>query len=124
MHGSSQQGLQLAFDRFSAACDQEGRKISSKKIEVLCLFRRPRECLLQVSGNTLQLVETLKYLGVLVFTSDESRNKQIDTWIGKANSVLREPYCSVATKRELSKNTKLSAFKWVFAPILTCGHES
>ena len=80
-------------------------KNSSKKIEVLCLFRRPRECFLQVSGNTLQLVET--YLGVLVFTSDESRNKEIDTRIGKANSVLREPYCSVATKRELSKNTKL-----------------
>jgi len=117
MHGSSQQGLQLAFDRFSAACDQEGTKISSKKIEeALCLFRRPRECLLQVSGNTLQLGETLKYLGVLVFTSDESGNKWIDTRIGKANSVLRESYCSVTTKRELSKNAKLSVFKWVFVP--------
>jgi len=39
---SSQQGLQLTFDRFSAACDQEGTKISSKKIEVLCLLRRPK----------------------------------------------------------------------------------
>ena len=34
--GSSQQGLQLAFDPFSAACDQEGTKISTKKIEALC----------------------------------------------------------------------------------------
>ena len=40
MRGSSQQGLQHAFDRFSAACDQEGTKISSKKIEVLCLSDR------------------------------------------------------------------------------------
>jgi len=37
MRGSSQQGLQLTFDRFSAACDQKGTKISSKKIEVLFL---------------------------------------------------------------------------------------
>jgi len=29
MRGSSQQGLQLAFDRFSAACDQERTNISS-----------------------------------------------------------------------------------------------
>ena len=64
-----------------------------------------------------------KYLGV-VFKSDECRNKRIDTRIGKANSVLRELYCSVVTKRELSKNAKLSVFKSVFVPILTCGHES
>jgi len=33
MGGSSQQGLRQAFDRFSAACDQEGTKINTKKIE-------------------------------------------------------------------------------------------
>jgi len=37
MRRSSQQGLQHAFDRFSAACDQAGTKISTKKIEALCL---------------------------------------------------------------------------------------
>jgi len=35
MRGSSQQGLQHAFDQVSAACNQAGTKISSKKIEVL-----------------------------------------------------------------------------------------
>jgi len=77
MRGSSQQGLQHTFDRFYSACDQAGTKISNKKIEVLCLPRRP-QCILQVSGNTLQQVETFKYLGV-VFTSDGNRNKEIDT---------------------------------------------
>jgi len=38
-YGSSQQGLQHAFDRFFAACNQAGTKISSKKIEVLCPFQ-------------------------------------------------------------------------------------
>ena len=80
MRGPSQQGVQHAFDRFSAACDQAGTKISSKKIEELCLSRRPRQCILQVTGNTLQQVETFQYLGV-VLTSDGSRNEDIDTQI-------------------------------------------
>jgi len=68
-------------------------------------------------------VETFKYLGV-VFRSDGSRNKSIDTLIGKANEVLRELYCSMMTKRELSKSAKPSVFKWDFVPILTYRHEA
>jgi len=83
---------------------------------------RPRQCFLQVSGNTLQQVETFQYLGV-VFTSDGSRNKGINTWFGKANAVLHEVYCSVVTKWEISKIAKPSVVKSVFVPILTCGHE-
>ena len=60
----------------------------------------------------------------VVFTSDGSRNKGIDIRIGKANAFLREHYCSVVTKWELSETTKLSVFKSVFVPILTFGHES
>jgi len=56
----------------------------------------------QVSGNTLQQLETFKYLEV-VFASDGRRNEEIDTRIGKANAFLRELNCSVATKRELQK---------------------
>jgi len=48
----------------------------------------------------------------------------MDTRIGKANTVLREVYCSIVTKRELSTAPKLLAFRSVFAPILTYGHES
>ena len=121
MRGSSQQGLQHAFARFSAACEQAGTKIIiTKKIEALYL---PRQCILQVSGNTLQQLETFQYL-VVVFTSDRSRNKGIDTWIDKTTAVLRKLYCSVVTKRELSKTAKHSVFKLIFVPILTCGHES
>jgi len=41
-----------------------------------------------------------------------------------ANIVLRELYRSVVTKEEVSNTAKLSVFKSVFVPILTCGHES
>jgi len=81
--------------------------------------------MLQVSGNTLQQVETFKHLGV-VFASGGRWSEEIDTRIGKANAVLRELYRSVVTKweYELSNTTKLSVFKSVFVPILTYGHES
>ena len=74
-------------------------------------------------GNTLLQVETFECLRV-VLTSDGSRNKEIDTRIGKANAVLRELYCSVVGKRELSQTAKLSVFKSVSVLILTCGQES
>ena len=61
---------------------------SALKIEGLCLSRRPRKCILHESENTLQQMKSFKYLGV-VFTSDGSRNKGIDTRISKANAVLR-----------------------------------
>ena len=54
-----QQGLQLAFDRFSDACDQAGTKISTEKIEVLCLSRHPRQCFLQVSCSWWSRSSTL-----------------------------------------------------------------
>jgi len=63
---SSQQCLQHALDRFSAACDRAGMKINTKYTEVLCLSTKPRQCMLQVSGNTLQEVEKFKHLWVVV----------------------------------------------------------
>jgi len=89
---------QSALHRFSAACDHEEMKISTKKTEVFCLSRNPRRYRLEVSGSTLQLVEKFKYLGV-VFTSGGRPNKEIDKRCGKANPVLREFYRSVVTKR-------------------------
>jgi len=75
-----------------------------------------------LSGTTLQQVEKLKWLGV-VLTSAGRRNEEIDTRISEANAVLRELYRSVVTKRELSNTAKVSVFKSVFVPILTYGHE-
>jgi len=75
MRASSQQGLQNAFDRFSAACDKAGMKISTKKIEVLCLSRRPRQCILQVSGNKLHQVP---WDGILERRKSEQRDWYTD----------------------------------------------
>jgi len=50
----------------------------------------------------------------------ERWNKDIDTRLGEANTVLRELQGSVITKLEFSNTAKLS----VFVPILTYSHES
>ena len=57
---SSEQGLQHALQRFSAAWDEAEMTISIKKSEVLCLSRNPSQCTLHVSDNTLQQMETFK----------------------------------------------------------------
>ena len=98
MRGSSQQGLQHAFDRFSAACDQTGKKISAEKLRdcvsqdaqgsVFCTWAK-MHCSKWSRSSTLQQMESFKYLGV-VFTSNGSRNKGIDTRISEANAVLRK----------------------------------
>jgi len=75
----------------------------------------------QMSANTLQQVEKFKYLGP-VLTSDGRRSEEVDTQVGKDNTVLHEFYRSVIKK--LSNIAKLSAFKSVFVPILTYGHET
>ena len=48
---SSEQGIQHAFDRFSAACKQGGLKISTNKPRYY-VSRRPIQCALQISSNT------------------------------------------------------------------------
>ena len=104
---SSEQSIRHrhAHDQYSSACDRVGMKFSTKKTEVLCLSRTPRQCMLQVRGNTLQQVK-LKYLGE-VFTSDGRENKEIDRWIGKANAALRELYRSVVTKRSFQSRQSI-----------------
>ena len=109
---SSQKGLQHAFNRLSAAYNLAGMKISIKKTEVLWLSRKPRQCTLQVNGNTLQQVEKVEHL-VVVCTSDGRRNADIDTRIGSVNVVLRELLRFVVTKREFSNTANLSVFKSV-----------
>jgi len=59
----------------------------------------------------------------MAFTSDERRNREIYTWIDKANTVLLELYRYVITKLELN-TVKLLIFKSVFVPIFTYVHES
>ena len=120
---STESGLQCALNSFADACNTAGMKISTAKTEVLHLSRDPDQRVLQVNGATVKQVEKFKYLGV-AFTSAGRQDEELDTRTGKASAVTRALHYSVVMKRELSKKAKLSVFKTVFVPILTCGHES
>ena len=71
-------------------------------------LQKHRQCMLQVSDNTLHHVEKYQYLRV-VFTSDGRRNKEIDTRICKASAVLRE-LCRCGDKTGAFKHREAVSF--------------
>ncbi|TWW59340.1 hypothetical protein D4764_06G0008700 [Takifugu flavidus] len=119
---SSARDLQLSLDRFAAACEADGMKISMSKSEAMVLNRKKVECLLRVKEEILPQVEKFKYLGVL-FTSEGRMEQEIDRRIGAASAVMRTLHWSVVVKRELSRKAKLSVYWLIFVPTLTYGHE-
>jgi len=86
-----------------------------------CIVRNPGKCMLKLGSNTTQPRKKFQYVEI-VLTNRGWQNKEIATWIGKANTVLL--YRSMVTKREFSSTEKLSIFKSVFVRILTDGCET
>ncbi|TWW73603.1 hypothetical protein D4764_15G0009970 [Takifugu flavidus] len=119
---SSARDLQLSLDRFAAACEAAGMKISTSKSETMVLNRKKVECLLRVKEEILPQVEEFKYLGVL-FTSEGRMEWEIDRRIGAASAVIWTLHRSVVVKRELRRKAKLSIYRSIFIPTLTYGHE-
>ena len=50
----TQKGLQQALDEFLDACSVAEMKISTTKIETMCLSRQPRQCFFQIGGIPLK----------------------------------------------------------------------
>ena len=123
--GSSQQGLQHAFDQFSAACDQVGTTVSSEKLRycvsqdaqgsVFCTWAKTH-CSRWRRSSTLGWYSWVTEVGTKGLIHGLVKLTQF--------CLLRELYFSVVTKRVFSKTPKLSAFTSVVVPILTCCHES
>ena len=79
--------LQYALDQFSDACLDAGMKISTAKIEIMCLSRHPVQCSFQTNEVTFKQIEKFKHLGV-IFSSDGRQDNKPDTHIGKASVVM------------------------------------
>ena len=84
--------------------------------------RKRVHCPPQVGGDSLLQVEEFTYLWVL-FTSEGKMERKIDRRIGAASAVMRTLKWSHVVKRELSQKAKLSIYRSVYDPTLTCGHE-
>ena len=61
-------------------------------------------------------------VGRVVGLTSVEGNNEIDARTRKAYAVLREVNRSVVTKLVVSNTSKLSIYKYVFVPILACGH--
>ncbi|TWW68222.1 hypothetical protein D4764_19G0000200 [Takifugu flavidus] len=103
---SSARDLQLSLDRFAAACEAAGMKISTSKSEAMVLNRKKVECLLRVKEEILPQVEEFKYLGVL-FTSEGRMEREIDRRIGAASAVMRTLHRSVVVKKFTGRSSFL-----------------
>ncbi|TWW68233.1 hypothetical protein D4764_19G0000310 [Takifugu flavidus] len=118
---SSARDLQRSLNRFAAACEAAGMKISTSKSEAMVLNRKKVECLLWVKEEILPQVQEFKYLGVL-FTSEGRLEQEIDRRIA-VSAVMRSLHRSIVVKRELSQKVKLSIYWSIFVPTLNYGHE-
>ena len=97
--GSTQNGLQLALDKFSDGCFVAGMKISTTKTEIMCLSRQPKQCSLQIDGALLKQSEKFKYLGVS-FTSDGRQNSELIRYPhrkSKCSNAPALPICGTET---------------------------
>ncbi|TWW63998.1 hypothetical protein D4764_03G0010060 [Takifugu flavidus] len=86
---SSARDLQLSLDRFAAACEAAGMKISTSKSEAM--------------EEILPQVEEFKYLGIL-FTSEGRMEQEVDRRISAASAVMRTLHRSVVVKRGVTLN--------------------
>ena len=119
---SNKSGFQYLLNRFSDACLDAGKKISTAKTEIMCLSRHSVQFSFQTNGVTLQQTEKFKYFGV-TFSSDGRHDNDLDIRIEKASAIMRQIYRLVLLERELYTKAKLSVFRSVFVPILIYGHE-
>ncbi|TWW62709.1 hypothetical protein D4764_04G0013560 [Takifugu flavidus] len=86
--------LQRSQDRFAAACEAAGMRISTSKAEAIVLNRKKVEC----PKKILPQVEEFKYLGVL-FTSEGRMEQEIDRRIGAASAIMRSLHRSVVVPK-------------------------
>ncbi|CAF3293547.1 unnamed protein product [Rotaria sp. Silwood2] len=119
---TSENSLPVALNQLGKVCLEYGMKICEKKTELMVISRENKPTNLHLNNNPLNQVNKFKYFGVQ-FSSNGKQDGEIDRRIGAASGVLRSLYCSVVTKAELSKKTKLSIFKSVYRPTLIYGHE-
>ena len=120
LNAASEAQMQRSMNRFSAACNNFGLTISTKKTEVL---HQPApnkpyvEPSIIVNGETLKAVDKFAYLGStlsrLVNIDDEA-----DIRIAKASTAFGRLRATVWERRGIKLATKLKVYKAVVLPTL------
>ena len=85
----SEQSLQHALNRFSAACDQAVTKISTTKTEASYPSRNPSQCVIQTSSSAWQQVKMFKHFGWSSWVT-EGKRRRLMHWL------VKQTYNSIA----------------------------
>ena len=117
----SEIGLQLLVDKFSEACKDFGLTISLKKTNIM---RQGTDCFpaISIEGNTLDVVDDFTYLGSNI-TSTLSLEKEIETRIGKASSLMARLNKRVWNNAQLTARTKITVYQACVLSTLLYGSE-
>ena len=126
LNASDEQEMQAEMDSFSAACNNLGLTISTKKIEVMfqpAPGNQYHKRQITVNGQTLQVVETFTYLGSTL-SCTANIDAEINNRISKASSTFRRLREKVWERRGISLETKLKVYRAVVLTTLLYGSET
>ena len=119
----SVESLQMNLRRLDESLTRLKIKTSWEKTEVMKVGKERGHCCVEVGDRRLELVEVVKYLGVMI-NGDGRMKEEIRSRIGKAArviGVLNEP---VWKRKERSRRTKLRVYNAIVVPTLVYGSET
>ena len=123
----SEQDMQKLVDTFSAASERMGLGINTSKTEVLYQpspeNTSPQEPSIQVSGETLKVVSSFKYLGSTI-TSDNRVDKEVSCRIRNACASYGKMEKKLWTRPGIRLSTKCKVYKAVVLPALLYSAET
>ena len=126
LNASDVHEMQVEMDSLSAACNNFGLTISTKKTEVMFQpapgnqYHEPK---ISVNGQTLQAVETFTYLGSTL-SRTTTIDAEINNRISKAGSAFGRLKEKFWERRGMSLETKLKVFRAVVLTTLLYGSET
>ena len=121
--GNTEQDLQHNLNILNRELKKRGLKINPNKTKSMLISREHNEHEIKLEGETLEQVDSYKYLGVII-KSNCSLKEEINQRISKATKVYGQLGNSIIGKKELTARAKMSIFNSVYCPTLMYGSES
>ena len=97
-------------------------KVNWRKTKMMRVARNSEECEVKIGEETIEQVDAMKYLGVMV-SSDGSMEKEVEARIGSATQVIGGLSEIVLRRKELSRNAELKVMNATMMATLLYGCE-
>uniref|UniRef100_A0A8C5PLD5 Reverse transcriptase n=1 Tax=Leptobrachium leishanense TaxID=445787 RepID=A0A8C5PLD5_9ANUR len=126
LNAASEQEMQASVDKFSAACDNFGLLINTKKTEVMhqpAPKAQHQEPTITVKGQKLQTVDQFTYLGSTL-SHAVTIDIEVNCRIAKASFAFGRLSTNVWDRRGISLDTKLKVYRAVVLTTLMYASET